>query len=515
MDNQKDLENSINKFSELTLKGLETTQGKQWLDDWYAHFDKFCEEVRQHLKDNECNNDEIGVCIIQIFGCFKHFERIFQAEALLHICLTVNRRHFLARLEWCFQRIKSCLSHIQTSKDNILDTHFLTSTEKMADEIVQQKFENMERLLHDIFEKVAFCAKDTTEDKTPLIVCQRTKQSFGLLKKEYVLGNFQIIPTKTLGLGISLFHLDEHLKKRLINMFYNTFGASENYVLEGLSLEQFESDMEKAIYIGVYAIASTTDHTLRLQLRSSLASFEALKPCLIRVLNSKTSVIDSPILCKHFQEEMSVFIKGVLTSIPRIAFCDGYYQIVKKFTQEFSLSITIADLDAIISKGHLLLNRLKIQVITNTLVRNSLDQFVTAFNWCKYGVVSLQNFKELEASALLIYLELDKIEGNTCHQLIESYVDIDECVKILHKQMNLPKTTDILYANMYSNPMRSSSESKLTKIYRIKVDTLSKDMLMVYLKQKAIYNGTQLSTSLENSNVNVDTTYLIEFYFSA
>ncbi|XP_065368141.1 serendipity locus protein alpha [Calliphora vicina] len=387
------LKRQLIKCKNILNKGYTCMQNSRlsWLNTFCSEFLKFSKNLHIFLsqlqeKHKYDKNDQVEIiylCLTQIVTCIKHMENTIKAEEQLGAAISASRQHFLDRIHWCLDRLRSSLKSLsaqdikkpttpeEKSFVELMDKAFdflspyssykdeslanVSQTRiNLADNQAQAMFASQKiRSLVDLIlsHTLAFANVALKQDKKALsALCQKVLRECMAFQEECAAGMLPGAPLndsnrklKAISLENALYHLEDYINEALLRLVYTCFldfnkfsidklrnvireGDVDDPVLDEL-IADFDVNVDRTTQIGIFAIAFAPNVKIKTIVRSCLASFESLDSCIIPSLQSKgTSDIFAKLLEQHFNEEVAIFKRAIQEIIDSQAFASCFYE---------------------------------------------------------------------------------------------------------------------------------------------------------------------------------------------
>lgn len=423
------LKRQLIKCRNIINKGYTSIQNTRvpWLNKFCSEFLQFSQYLHTFLAAyHEKQTTEVGdqvdiiyLCLTQIVTCIKHMEKTIKAEDKQGTAISSSRQHFLDRILWCLDRLRSCLKSLtaQNAKktttpeessyvelmDMVLDllSPYSCYREETLDDLTKDCINIAENQAQAMFASkrirsivdlvlshtLAFANVALKQDKKALsALCQKVLRECISFQDECSAGILPGAPLndsnrklKAISLENALYQLEDYINEALLRLVFTSFLDFNKFSIEKLRtiirerdvddpeldelIADFDVNIDRTTQIGIFAIAFAPNVKIKTIVRSCLASFESLDSCIIPSLQSKgNSEVFAKLLEEHFNEEVANFKQAIQEIIDSHAFASCYFEILTQTIKENDKEYSKESLDDIIKMGDFLYEHFQVAV---------------------------------------------------------------------------------------------------------------------------------------------------------
>ncbi|XP_037821662.1 serendipity locus protein alpha isoform X1 [Lucilia sericata] len=437
------LKRQLVKCRNLLNKGYTNVQNSRlnWLNTFCLEFLKFSQNLHtflsrvQEQKKYDKNHEQIEIvylCLTQIMTCIKHLENTLKAEERQGAAISViaSRQHFLDRINWCLERLRSCLKFLSNREepkkltipeersfvelmDMVLDLLAPYSSYKdesqtaatqkclnLAENQSEAMFASQQiRSIVDFIlsHTLAFANVALQQDKKALsALCQKVLRECMAFQEECKAAllpgaqhNDSNRKLKAISLENALYQLEDYINEALLRLVYTCFLDFNNFSIDKLRtmirerhaddplldelIADFDVNVDRTTQIGIFAIAFAPNVKIKTIVRSCLASFESLDSCIIPSLQSTKGTADifAQLLEQHFNEEVANFKKAIQEIIDSQAFASCYYELLTQVINQNDKEYNRDSLENIIKMAEFLYEHFQLPVNNKELQKEA------------------------------------------------------------------------------------------------------------------------------------------------
>ncbi|XP_061400002.1 serendipity locus protein alpha [Musca vetustissima] len=436
-----------------------TPHNLQQLNEFCLEFLRLSEGLQRFLLKNNNGQrydqiDIIYLCLTQIVTCIRNMERAIKTEASHGIPIQAGKEHFIDRIHWCLDRLRSCIAILKSASeadesgvheentfvdlmDMVLDqlapyTSYkdenASGSEKnlMVDEENQNQAKIASQQIRSNIDMIlshtlAFANVALKQDKKALsALCQKVIRECMAFQEECTMAtpvNDSNRKIKGISLENALYQLEDYINEALLRLVFTCFLDYDKLSVERLRKEikekriddtqldeliaDFDVNIDRTTQIGMFAIAFAANSKIKTVVRSCLASFESLDSCIIPSLQSKVnSNMYAHILEQHFNDEVRNFKQAIQEIIDSYAFTSCYYDLLNQAIKSCDKQYSKQALEDIAQMGKFLYEHF--QIIVN---QKELQKYGDRLELYKKFTVMLH-----ECQAILKYSDREQID---------------------------------------------------------------------------------------------------------
>ncbi|EDW72078.1 uncharacterized protein Dwil_GK10752 [Drosophila willistoni] len=341
-----------NCLLELSKCSDDSNKRMNWLNNFCAALLEFSSAVHKYMSIQNEAVELICLCLTQIMICIRQLENIVKVEKSCDAKIAASHHHFVERARWCLKRmLRICPDKNSKQDELVLNTEgqsFLDLVDSILDTLAPFSNYNEENSYVNVSE-ILSCPKDTMhlcrrvgssidsvlsqtlsfanvalqEDKRALsALCQKVMREFGAFQAEcQTSSSASNIKLKTMTMEQALYQLEDFINEALLRLVFQCFLDTEKFSVDKIRnvlrqgdtslsddfIADFDVNIDRAMQIGVFAVAFAPNLKMKTIVRSCLASFESLDTSLIPSLQASGTDLHSEILEQHFNEEMMKF----------------------------------------------------------------------------------------------------------------------------------------------------------------------------------------------------------------
>ncbi|XP_030387207.1 serendipity locus protein alpha [Scaptodrosophila lebanonensis] len=328
-----------------------------WLNKFCAKFFDLTNALHDYMGHNlEEHVEMISLCLTQVVVCIRYLECTFKAETANGTVIPASRQHFLDRMRWCLERLRSLHPSEEQSFLKIMDStlDILTTfnsdinetegEEKDLLSISKQIRGNVDLILSHI---LAFANVALQQDKKALsALCQKVLRECAAFQSECEIkkSNRSNRNLRATSLEHALCQLEDYINEALLRLVFTCFLDFDKFSIEKMRnvfrkmssddsiadeiIADFDVNVDRTTQIGIFAIAFSPNLKMRTKFRSCLASFESLDTSLVPALQTTGSELHSELLEQHFNEEVRKFKTALQEIIDSRAFVSCYLEML-------------------------------------------------------------------------------------------------------------------------------------------------------------------------------------------
>ncbi|XP_055914880.1 serendipity locus protein alpha [Eupeodes corollae] len=518
------LQNKLLECRNIIYNGYTSTNssGIPWLNNFCAELIKFANILHKFLIFECCKNDDVietmFLCLTQINTCIRHMELTIKSEESGGRAISASRQHFLDRIVWCLDRIKTTINSVGSMSQIVEESNFVMLMDKVlesiapfssflegtvcsnkAEQCAEAMFASKEiRSTVDqiLSHTLAFANVALKNDKKIIsILCQKTIRNCMAFQEECSLSeektkiNENERKLKAMSLENSLYQLEDFINESLLRLVFHTFldysKLSVQKLREAMQISvddslldeviaDFDVNIDRTTQIGVFAIAFAPNVKIKTAVRSCLASLESLDSCIIPSLQSNSDIY-SEILEQHFNEEVQKFKVAIQKIIDSNAFCTSYLEVMSEVITANSKQLDKEQLSdllemGIILKDHLHLNYRYLQLQEDADKQTKYEKFILMLEECQAILACLnqvdsqrviKRFKILRSVLSKFRDSLadskKSLKKNPISDVFITSDEMCESERLLESVGIAPSTSGILYRNDVNSFKKSDS----------------------------------------------------------
>lgn len=429
-----ELQEAISIAQENLYRGFISSKrsGIDWLNtvcgDFYKLFRVLHKFLAFEVGDNVAIMEMAFLCLSQIVVCIRSLERTLTTEQEQKCVLSSTRQCFLDRIIWCLTKIKT-LSDEETpfAQDCTTESNFVSFLDLALNLVgpLTVAFEDsgLNRAQQDadammectrirsviealITQSFAFGNVLEDEDKNRLTnVCQRVLKECIALEKESALVEGASRPDgqnrrlKASVLESAIYHLETQVNDCLLKIVFETFaemdrkliGRMRKLVKEEASEEEIDNMtnridtmVDRIMQIGLFAISYADNYKAASDIRSCLASIEALDSYLIPSFYVNCDH-HSKLLEDHWLDESALLRCHVQKIIDSNAFALCLIEIIEAGIDRMAESFDPTDAENLVRKANVF--KQHVEINATDLKLNQTESFRLYFEDFKMMVL--------------------------------------------------------------------------------------------------------------------------------